>query len=86
MGSREDRAGATGTDLRVGRRPLHSGNSVNEDELDRCYTALCEMLARLGENRSTLALAMLSLALISRYENADEVLLLLQQTESSCVP
>jgi len=59
---------------------------MNEQELDRCYTALCEMLGRVGESRSPLALAMVSLALISRAENADEVLSLLERAESACVP
>jgi hypothetical protein len=57
---------------------------MNEQDLDRCYTALCEMLARLGEERSRLALAAVSLSLISRAENAQDVLSLLERAETAC--
>jgi hypothetical protein len=55
---------------------------MNNEELDRCYTALCEALARQGEAQASQLLAMLSLALISRQTDAQAVLDLIAQIES----
>ena len=51
------------------------------DDLDRAYTALCEALGRVGEERSALLLATLSLALIAREDNPDVLLDLISQAE-----
>ena len=56
---------------------------MNDAELDQAYTALCEMLARVGEPRSSLALAALSLALLSRQDSLNEALDLIQQAETA---
>ena len=54
---------------------------MRSDDLDRAYTALSEALGRAGEDRSRLLLATLSLALIAREEQADQVLELILQAE-----
>ena len=46
---------------------------MNENDLDRSYTALCRALGDVGPERSELLLAMVSLALIARAPSAEEV-------------
>ena len=46
---------------------------MNESELDRSYTALCQALGDVGPARSELLLAMVALALMARAGSADEV-------------
>ena len=59
---------------------------MNEAELDQSYPALAQALARVGEARAPLLLAMVCLSLISRQPAAAEVLALIEQAESRCVP
>ena len=47
---------------------------MTDADLDRSYTALCQALGEVGEQRSELLLAMVALGLIARSEHADEVL------------
>ncbi|HET8744709.1 MAG TPA: hypothetical protein VFM98_03820 [Ramlibacter sp.] len=47
---------------------------MNDAELDRSYTALCEALGEVGPQRSELLLAMVALGLIARSERAEDVL------------
>jgi hypothetical protein len=54
---------------------------MNTDGLDRSYTELCEALGRVGEDKSTLMLATLSLALLAREDDAQLVLDLIAQAE-----
>lgn len=56
---------------------------MNDAELDRAYTALCEMLARIGESRTALALAMICLSLISRQGSIGDVLGLIDKAEAA---
>ena len=46
---------------------------MNDAELDRSYTALCQALGEVGPERSELLLAMVALALLARAGSADEV-------------
>lgn len=57
---------------------------MTDTDLDRSYSALCEALARVGEDKAPLFLSMLSLSLISRLQQADDVLPLLAQAERQC--
>lgn len=57
---------------------------MNEDDLDRCYTALCESLAAVDEDKAQLFLAMMSLALLARYERGADVLQLIANVEAQC--
>jgi hypothetical protein len=50
-------------------------------DLDQSYTALCESLARVGEDKATLFLTTLSLALLSRLPDSSAVLPLISQAE-----
>jgi hypothetical protein len=54
---------------------------MTEHDLDQSYTALSESLARVGEDKATLFLATLSLALLSRQPDASAVLPLITQAE-----
>jgi hypothetical protein len=47
---------------------------MNEADLDRGYTALCQALGEVGPQRSELLLAMVALALMARAPQAGEVL------------
>lgn len=57
---------------------------MSEDDLDRCYTALCESLAGVGEAKAQLFLSMMSLALLARYERGADVLQLIANVEAQC--
>lgn len=57
---------------------------MNEDDLDRCYTALCASLASVGEAKAPLFLSMLGLALLARYERGADVLQLIANVEAQC--
>ena len=58
---------------------------MTDTDLDRSYTALSQALSQVGEDRSQLFLAMLSLALLARAERADDVLPLLDQVRARCL-
>ena len=51
------------------------------DDLDRHYTALSEALGRVGEDKSALLLATLSLALLARETELGAALELIAQAE-----
>ncbi len=57
---------------------------MTDADLDRSYSALCEALTRVGEDKAPLFLSMLSLSLISRLPQADDVLPLLAHAERQC--
>ena len=57
---------------------------MTEDDLDRCYTVMCESLAAVGEARAQLFLSMMSLALMARYERAADVLQLIANVAAQC--
>ena len=57
---------------------------MTDADLDRSYSALCEALTRVGEDKAPLFLSMLSLSLMCRLQRADEVLPLLAHAERQC--
>ncbi|MDZ4101291.1 MAG: hypothetical protein U1E12_06415 [Hydrogenophaga sp.] len=57
---------------------------MTDADLDRSYSALCEALTRVGEDKAPLLLSMLCLSLISRLQQADDVLPLLAHAERQC--
>ena len=57
---------------------------MTDADLDRSYSALCEALNRVGEDKAPLFLSMLCLSLISRLQQAEEVLPLLAHAERQC--
>ncbi|WP_395060495.1 hypothetical protein [Polaromonas sp.] len=57
---------------------------MTDADLDRSYTALCEALANVGEAQAPLLLSMLSLSLMSRFAQADEVLPLIANAQKQC--
>ncbi|MEO6322280.1 MAG: hypothetical protein ABIR56_16440 [Polaromonas sp.] len=54
---------------------------MTETQLDQTYTALAQATARVGEAKTPLFLATLSLALITRQSDAAEALALIAQAE-----
>ncbi|MDB5915212.1 MAG: hypothetical protein JWP22_3887 [Ramlibacter sp.] len=59
---------------------------MTDVELDRCYTALCRALGEVGPEQSELLLAMVSLALMARSEDAEGVLALLERSRERLRP
>ena len=57
---------------------------MTDADLDRSYSALCEALSRVGEDKAPLYLSMLCLSLISRQQHADDVLPLMANAERRC--
>ncbi len=57
---------------------------MTDADLDRTYTALCEALAAVGEAQAPLLLSMLSLSLMSRFDNAEAVLPLIANAQQQC--
>lgn len=57
---------------------------MTEAHLDRSYSALCEALTRVGEDKAPLFLSMLCLSLISRLQTADELMPLMEHAERQC--
>ena len=53
---------------------------MNDADLDRSYTALCQALGRVGPERGEQLLAMVALALIARTGSAEEVLELVERS------
>ncbi len=56
---------------------------MTDQDLDSSYTALCEAISRVGEQRAPVFLAMLSLSLIARQASASDVLALIAQSEAN---
>lgn len=57
---------------------------MTDDDLDRSYSALCESLAAVGEDKAELFLSMVCLSLMARYESAADVLPLIANVEAQC--
>ena len=57
---------------------------MTDADLDQAYTALCTAMAKVGEAQTPLFLSMLCLSLISRFEQADEVLPLIANAQAQC--
>jgi hypothetical protein len=57
---------------------------MTDQDLDRSYTALCQSLAVVGEERAELFLSMVCLALMARYERAEDVLPLIANVQAQC--
>jgi hypothetical protein len=58
---------------------------MNDADLDRSYTALCQALGDVGPQRSELLLAMVALALMARQDASGEVLALVQRARDRCL-
>jgi hypothetical protein len=56
--------------------------TITEVELDQTYTALCNALNDVGESHAQSFLAMLSLSLMARADNAAEVLTLIENART----
>lgn len=54
---------------------------MTDQDLDLCYSSLCEAMARVGAERAPLFLSMLSLSLLARSAGSAEVLPLIAQAE-----
>ncbi len=57
---------------------------MTDHDLDRSYSALCNSLATVGEQRAELFLSMVCLSLMARYERADDVLPLIANVHAQC--
>lgn len=58
---------------------------MNDQDLDRSYTALCEALGAVGPRNSALLLALLCLDLLARCDSADEALPLIGRARACCL-
>jgi hypothetical protein len=75
---------ADGALSRSGRDDTKRDLSMNDDDLDRSYSALCESLACVGEEKAQLFLSMVCLSLMVRYERAEDVLPLIANVQAQC--
>jgi hypothetical protein len=57
---------------------------MTDADLDRSYTAMCKALAEVDPSRAQLFLSMLCLALMARYERADDVISLIDNVRAQC--
>ena len=57
---------------------------MTDADLDRSYSALAQALAAAGEEKAPLFLAMLSLGLLARLDDAGEALDLIEQVRRRC--
>jgi hypothetical protein len=57
---------------------------MTDHDLDRSYSALCEALAIVGEEKARLFLSMVCLSLMARYERAEDVLPLIANVQAQC--
>jgi hypothetical protein len=64
--------------------PPERTDLMTDHDLDRSYSALCESLAIVGEQKSELFLSMVCLALMARYERAEDVLPLITNVQAQC--
>ena len=55
---------------------------MTDADLDQAYTALCTAMAKVGEAPAPLFLSMVCLSLMSRFEQADEVLPLIANAQA----
>ena len=57
---------------------------MTDAELDQAYTGLCGAMAKVGEAQTQLFLGMVCLSLMSRFEQAHEVLPLIANAQAQC--
>ncbi len=57
---------------------------MNDQDLDQCYSALCQAMSGVGPDKAALFLAMLCLSLVSRAGQAADVLDLIEQARTQC--
>ena len=57
---------------------------MTDADLDQAYTALCTAMAKVGQAQAPLFLSMVCLSLMSRFEQADEVLPLIANAQAQC--
>jgi hypothetical protein len=67
-----------------GRNDTEGTCRMNDDDLDRSYSALCASLACVGEEKAQLFLSMMCLSLMARYERAEDVLPLIANVQAQC--
>jgi hypothetical protein len=58
---------------------------MTDAELDHCYTVLCQALGKVGPQRSELLLAMVALALMARYGDAEGLVALVERSRDRCL-
>jgi len=58
---------------------------MNDQQLDQTYSALCQALASVGEDKAPLFLSMLCLSLVSRMDDADQVQALISRAQVRCL-
>ncbi len=57
---------------------------MNDQDLDRTYTALCHAMSAVGQDKATLFLAMVCLSLISHGDAPGPALALIDQAKARC--
>ena len=57
---------------------------MTDAELDQAYTALCTAMAKVGEAQAPLFLSMVCLSLMSRFDEAGDVLPLIANAQAQC--
>lgn len=57
---------------------------MTDADLDQAYTALCTALGHVGQTQAPLFLSMLCLSMMSRFEQASEVLPLIANAQTQC--
>ena len=57
---------------------------MTDSDLDQAYTALCTAMAKVGEAQTPLFLSMVCLSLMSRFDEASEVLPLIANAQAQC--
>ena len=58
---------------------------MNPEDLDTSYTALCKALGDVGQDRTALFLAMISLSLMSRSNTPEAVLQMIAEVRLQCL-
>jgi hypothetical protein len=58
---------------------------MNDQDLDRSYTALCNALGDVGPERSQLLLAMVALGLMAKQDSAEDVVALVERSRERCL-
>jgi hypothetical protein len=57
---------------------------MTDQDLDKSYTAMCNAMNDAGETNTQQFLAMLSLSLMARVDNVEEVLALIENARVQC--
>jgi hypothetical protein len=58
---------------------------MTNQDLDASYTALCRAMSEVGPDKATMFLAMLCLSLVSRSDDAAQVLALIDRAKTGCL-